>query len=1084
MPNEVEITISADWNGRPTVNAALADLSKLRVAAKALSGDMNIGLNFDINKAGPALTALKAKIQAMGIADLADVNVPLGRLTTQMQVIKRLIQQAGIADMLDVTLNESQLETQLAKIRAMSSETTIPVDVNVVGGLGGLAAQIAAMNATGRTLGTGWGNWAFLTRQVSLFGGALGAIPFIGTVGGLHILIDSAIELTAVLVPAGIALATFGVAAIPTVQAIVQQMKNLNTVSGALGVQMPGLSGGFTKAADAVQPQVYQIFGEALGIANQRGGAFVTLAHSAGTVVDNWAARMTAAVMSGNGLNQFMHNAIPDLQKLGDFVGNLVGAFGNVLHVMPGYAQVLLTILDDTSKVIETTTRVAQPIIGLGLAAHGAVLYTGLLATGLNFLVTRGLSVIPNLALNSAIGLEKIGLGGSKAASGLLGVGVQAEKAATLPWGWISIAAAGLGFLVYQLLQTKNAAQQFNATLQAQLQNTPVLTLQTRLMADQAATAKQLAGAQMSLAQAEKDTGDQGVIATGRISASNQVLYHATATVKDFGSGLGQLHQESQTVSANFKALGGNWGLINAAGITSQQMLSNNATNLAEMKAQVLGTTLSLKEMGQQSGILGSDLNVMNFLVQSQYTDMQNLNQQWDTFLGNITKMEGNSSSAVTAFRQLTNDAKATGASFLGVNANSITLQNDFNQNLFPSIQQVLDGMRSAQAPTKVLANYMSTLLTPAVNAGALANYGMRTAIFDMAQEAGYTGPNRIGPLSAFIDRNAGSLRGAHDAALKYAGALAQIPSQINTSVNFAGGGTISVSTQLKDVIAHISHGFAGGTSGAAPGWAMVGERGPELAYFHGGETVIPNHALKGYAGGVIGNIGNLGSWVIGENKAVANAATYTMDHKAAAVLTQAINLAKGAQQQVIGAHPGPGGGDPLANAMLAIALYHPSASQFAAWNNVAMAESGWNQFATNPTSGAYGIPQALPFNKMPMAAWPGWAGGSSNPTAQITWMWNYMNQVYGGPQGAWAHEQAFHWYDDGGWLRPGPNYMWNGTGRPEHLVPAGSGQKICIEVSYHPSATRGLGQGLLSDLKYTVRTQGGGDVQTALGGS
>lgn len=35
--------------------------------------------------------------------------------------------------------------------------------------------------------------------------------------------------------------------------------------------------------------------------------------------------------------------------------------------------------------------------------------------------------------------------------------------------------------------------------------------------------------------------------------------------------------------------------------------------------------------------------------------------------------------------------------------------------------------------------------------------------------------------------------------------------------------------------------GFASGTGGAPPGWAWVGEQGPELAYFHGGEQVLSN---------------------------------------------------------------------------------------------------------------------------------------------------------------------------------------------------------------------------------------------------
>ena len=75
-------------------------------------------------------------------------------------------------------------------------------------------------------------------------------------------------------------------------------------------------------------------------------------------------------------------------------------------------------------------------------------------------------------------------------------------------------------------------------------------------------------------------------------------------------------------------------------------------------------------------------------------------------------------------------------------------------------------------------------------------------------------------------------------------------------------------------------------------------------------------------------------------------------------------------------------------------------------WNQ----ESGWNQFAEN-ASGAYGIPQALPFDKMPQAAWPASAGGSSDPSAQISWGLAYIKSTYGTPCNAWAHEQADGWY-------------------------------------------------------------------------
>ena len=76
-------------------------------------------------------------------------------------------------------------------------------------------------------------------------------------------------------------------------------------------------------------------------------------------------------------------------------------------------------------------------------------------------------------------------------------------------------------------------------------------------------------------------------------------------------------------------------------------------------------------------------------------------------------------------------------------------------------------------------------------------------------------------------------------------------------------------------------------------------------------------------------------------------------------------------------------------------------------WNQ----ESGWRNTAENPTSHAYGIPQALPYTKMPKAAWPPSAGGRSDPTAQISWGLAYIKGRYGSPSAAWAHETSYNWY-------------------------------------------------------------------------
>jgi hypothetical protein len=99
--------------------------------------------------------------------------------------------------------------------------------------------------------------------------------------------------------------------------------------------------------------------------------------------------------------------------------------------------------------------------------------------------------------------------------------------------------------------------------------------------------------------------------------------------------------------------------------------------------------------------------------------------------------------------------------------------------------------------------------------------------------------------------------------------------------------------------------------------------------------------------------------------------------------------------------------GSPQQIATGMLGSYGWSLSQFGCllplWNE----ESGWNPYASNPGSGAYGIPQALPGDKMASAG----ADWQTNPATQIRWGLGYIQGVYGDPCGAWAHEQAYGWY-------------------------------------------------------------------------
>ncbi|MFF5423271.1 MULTISPECIES: transglycosylase SLT domain-containing protein [unclassified Streptomyces] len=90
-----------------------------------------------------------------------------------------------------------------------------------------------------------------------------------------------------------------------------------------------------------------------------------------------------------------------------------------------------------------------------------------------------------------------------------------------------------------------------------------------------------------------------------------------------------------------------------------------------------------------------------------------------------------------------------------------------------------------------------------------------------------------------------------------------------------------------------------------------------------------------------------------------------------------------------------------------AIARQIIPASQFQCFSNIVDHESGWNYRATNPSSGAYGLVQALPGHKMSSAG----ADWQTNPATQIKWGLSYMDGRYGSPCGAWSFWQANRWY-------------------------------------------------------------------------
>ncbi len=98
---------------------------------------------------------------------------------------------------------------------------------------------------------------------------------------------------------------------------------------------------------------------------------------------------------------------------------------------------------------------------------------------------------------------------------------------------------------------------------------------------------------------------------------------------------------------------------------------------------------------------------------------------------------------------------------------------------------------------------------------------------------------------------------------------------------------------------------------------------------------------------------------------------------------------------------------DPKALARALMPQYGISSSEFGCLDNIWSQESGWNVHADNPSSSAYGIPQALPGSKMSSAG-PNWANSAET---QIRWGLGYIKGRYGSACSAWSFKQGAGWY-------------------------------------------------------------------------
>jgi hypothetical protein len=128
---------------------------------------------------------------------------------------------------------------------------------------------------------------------------------------------------------------------------------------------------------------------------------------------------------------------------------------------------------------------------------------------------------------------------------------------------------------------------------------------------------------------------------------------------------------------------------------------------------------------------------------------------------------------------------------------------------------------------------------------------------------------------------------------------------------------------------------------------------------------------------------------------------------KAARVKTARLVAARAKTARRVTAAAADSGGSPRTFARRLLAARGMGSAQFSCLDQLWTRESGWRVTAENPVSHAYGIPQALPGEKMASEG----ADWRTNATTQIRWGIRYIASRYGTPCGAWQQAQSFGWY-------------------------------------------------------------------------
>jgi SLT domain-containing protein len=717
---------------------------------------------------------------SLGLNMKPDVAAKLAGLTTSTAALQRNLAnlKIGVSDAGSLAKLTALQARAVALQKTLGNKTTLGATntddlLSAESRYLGIAAAIEQVSTASSEATKSYGLWgtamAALQHHTELFGGAFNdTLPeILSSVSGWHMLTEAVIETTAVWVPAAIAVGVFGAAAYSTAKNVVEQFEHMNTASTALGTSLPGLSGGFSRMEEAAKPQVYQLLGDALLIAGHNTGTLGAIASSTGSDLDKLGARIVAALTSTSGAGKMAQTASQDMNLLFTAFGNLFGVLGNLMQVVPGYATDLLKIGTAGLAVAEDITRIAEPVLKVALAFHGAWIYVGLFGTLLTKVITGGLGSLAGMVLKGAVALDGLGAAGGVAATGLTEVGGAIETVSSLNWGVITTIALGFVYLADKMATATDATQKWIQAEQSAVTSAPIAQVLNQNAAALAATTEKLQSATKAakgFSVAASNVANINPV-TGGLSALGEQSTKAVATVTELTEAQKGFNAQNTLVQGRLASLAKQFGgtsnamaLMNAAGITSQDITDKSNSDWQQSVIMMEAQQAGYNEMALGAGRYGAAMLALSDPLTTFDAKMSQITQAQSTLMTTITGGETAFTSYAQGIATLASDSDHGRVSLNNLGSAALNMSSDFYSQI-NAAQSLISSLESQGVSTKNLTKAVATQAAQML-AFAGNNEAARATIISLINDAVGPGTVSFSNLNAWVGKNKTSMSG------------------------------------------------------------------------------------------------------------------------------------------------------------------------------------------------------------------------------------------------------------------------------------------------------------------------------------